>query len=213
MEKKATTNVQLFLAIGTLISFFAVIFQLYLIIVNRKASVIETIIRYFSFFTILTNILVAVFFLFLWLMPKSRLGIFFSKPKTITAITVYIFVVGLIYNVILRFLWAPTGLQLVVNELLHTIIPLYFIVFWIVFVPKNQLQWNDFWPWLLYPLVYLIYTLWHGTLANFYPYPFIDANALGYPKVLVNSVVLSFVFLFISIAFIGIAKIMTRNAR
>jgi hypothetical protein len=49
-------------AVGAFISWLAEILQLYLIIVNRTASIPETIIRFFSFFTILTNILVAVCF-------------------------------------------------------------------------------------------------------------------------------------------------------
>ena len=45
-----------------IIVWFAVLAQFYLIIENRVAPVTETIIRFFSFFTILTNILVAVYF-------------------------------------------------------------------------------------------------------------------------------------------------------
>ncbi len=79
---------------------FALIAQLYLIIRNRVTAIPETIIRYFSFFTILTNILVAVCCTILLLNKKKSLFNFFSNPKTITAITVYITVVGLVYNLI-----------------------------------------------------------------------------------------------------------------
>ncbi len=121
---------QLFLTIGMVIGWFAVIFQLWLIIINRTVSIPETIIRFFSFFTILTNILVALCFTFLLLKPNTKWGIFFSKPATLTAITLYIAVVGIIYNVILRFLWSPKGLQLIVDELLHSVIPVWFILSW-----------------------------------------------------------------------------------
>ena len=90
------------------LGWFALIAQFYLIIVNRTASIPETIIRYFSFFTILTNLLVAVCFTS-FLNKKQKSSAFFSKITTLTAITVYILIVGIVYNVILRFLWKPEG--------------------------------------------------------------------------------------------------------
>ena len=80
----------------------AMFLQLYLIIINRNATVPETIIRFFSFYTILTNILVACYFSFLWLKSNSRLGKFFSRENVTGAITPYITVVGITYNLILR---------------------------------------------------------------------------------------------------------------
>jgi len=56
------------------------------------------------------------------------MGIIFFEAGVITAITVYITIVGLVYNVILRFLWKPEGLQFIVDELLHTVIPLLLLV-------------------------------------------------------------------------------------
>lgn len=212
MEKQPKKYPQLILGIGAIMGWFAVLLQFYLIIINKVASVLETIIRFFSFYTILTNILVAMCFTFLWLKPKSRWGLFFAQPKTLTAITVYICIVGLVYNTILRFLWNPTGLQFLTDELLHSVIPILFILFWIKFVPKNQLKWGDFWPWLIYPLVYLLYILSRGAFVEYYPYPFMDVNILGYNKVLLNSMFLCIVFLFISLLFVAIAKMISRKS-
>src|SRR4051794_8944957 len=87
------------------LGWIAVIFQFYLIIVHRTSPVLETIANYFGYFTILTNILVAFCYSTRLLRPRSRMGRFFAKASTITAITVYITVVGLIYNLVLRSLW------------------------------------------------------------------------------------------------------------
>ena len=70
-----------FFAIIAIVSWFAVVLQLYLIILNRVTSLNETIVRYFSFFTIQSNILVALCFTFLWLKPKSKWGLFFRNLK------------------------------------------------------------------------------------------------------------------------------------
>ncbi len=207
MQDPPPKTKQLFLTIGMIIGWFAVIFQLWLIIVNRTVSIPETIIRFFSFFTILTNILVALCFTFLLLKPNTKWGIFFSKPATLTAITLYIAVVGIIYNVILRFLWSPQGLQLIVDELLHSVIPVWFILYWCLFVPKQTLQWKNILPWLIYPALYCIYALIRGAISGFYPYPFIDVDALGYTKVIYNIAGMLMAFIVIAIILIGIAKL------
>ncbi len=130
MQTQSTKTSQTFLVIGAIIGWIAVLSQFYLIIVNRVASVPETIIRFFSFFTILTNTFVAVCFTVLLLGQKTNWGKFFSAPKTLTAITVYISIVGIVYNLILREIWDPKGLQLFVDELLHSVIPVFFILYW-----------------------------------------------------------------------------------
>ncbi|HRE50515.1 MAG TPA: Pr6Pr family membrane protein [Flavitalea sp.] len=198
---------------GALIGWFAVILQLWLIIVNRVVSIPETVLRFFSYFTILSNILAAICYtcaLSGRAVPFTR---FFTKPATLTAITVYISVVGIVYNIILRSLWDPVGWQQLADELLHSLSPLLFIVYWLVFIPKRTLRWSDVFSWLLFPLVYLIWSIIHGRLNGFYPYPFIDAATIGYPKLMLNSLILLIAFLGLSLLFVGIGRLMSRAAR
>lgn len=202
---------RIFLMIGTTITWFAVVLQLYLIILNRVESVPETIIRFFSFYTILTNILVAICVTFLLLKPNSRWGIFFSRPSVLTATTIYITVVGVLYNLLLRQIWSPVGLQRVADELLHVFIPLLFILYWCLFAPKNGLGWKNAFPWLIYPFVYAVFVLFRGALSGFYPYPFINVNTIGVHKVLINSVGLFVGFFILSQFFIAITKTITRK--
>ena len=211
MKEKTTKAKQTFLIIGAAITWFAVLLQLYLIILNRVESVPETIIRFFSFYTILTNILVAFCFTVLLVKPNSRSGIFFSQPSVLIATTIYIFVVGLIYNLILRQIWSPACLQRLADELLHVVIPLLFILYWYLFAPKGGLGWKNAFPWLLYPFFYAVFVLLRGASSGFYPYPFINANILGFKKVLLNSVGLFIGFFLISLLFILIAKAMSRT--
>ena len=175
------------------------------------ASLPETIVRFFSFFTIQTNILVALCFTFLWLKPKSKWGLFFSNSKIVTAITLYIIIVGFVYNAILRFLWAPTGSQKIADELLHLVIPILILIYWTLFVPKKELEFKNIFPWLIFPSVYLVYSLIRGAFFGFYPYPFIDVILLGYNKVLLNSFFMVLAFLFIGTLLIGIGKIKSSN--
>jgi hypothetical protein len=96
---------------------------------------------YFSFFTILTNLLVALGTTFAVSGARCRIGLLFSQPVVQTATAIYISVVGVVYSFILRELWAPTGLQKIADVLLHDLIPLLYVAFWIFFVPKSNLRW------------------------------------------------------------------------
>lgn len=213
MNRNFSKTASFFLAVTALLGWFALAAQLYLIIENRVVSVAETVIRYFSFFTILTNIIVAYCASVLFLNRNSKPVSFFNKPATITAITVYIIVVGIVYNAILRFLWQPQGLQYIVDELLHTVIPLLFLLFWILYAPKYSLKYKQAFAWLIYPLVYVIYTAIHGAITDYYPYPFINVAELGYKKVLINTGGLMIVFLGLSLFFIAIARFMNIKKR
>lgn len=197
---------KVWLVVGALLVWFAVIAQFYLAIVNRTTPASEAVIRFFSYFTILTNMLVALSFTLALIAPHSRSGIFFTKPATLTAITVYISVVGIIYNVILRSLWQPAGLQLLVDELLHTINPIFFILFWLFFVHKSDIRWKSIWSWMLYPALYCIYSLVRGSFSGFYPYPFMDVDVLGYNKVFINIIFIVVFFLLLSFGLVYLVK-------
>jgi hypothetical protein len=209
----STKTRQIYLTICAIIVWFMVGSQFYLNVVNRSIPLSEIVIRFFSYFTILTNILVALCFTNLLLKPNSKSGEFFSRPSVITAVTAYITFVGIAYNLLLRHLWNPEGLQLIVDELLHIIIPLLSILYWLIFVPKAGLQWKSILPWVIYPVIYLVYVLTRGALSGFYPYPFIDVNGLGYFKVLLNDGGLIVAFLLLSLLFVAIGKLMSKTLR
>jgi hypothetical protein len=196
--------------IGAAMGWLAVITQLYLMISNRVVSIPETILRFFSFFTIDTNILVALCFTFIFLRGNSGLSRFFTKATTITAITIYITIVGIVYNVILRSIWQPEGLQKVIDELLHSVIPALFILFWLIFVPIEQLKWKNAFPWLIYPIVYMTYAIIHGAITKFYPYPFVNVDELGYNRALLNAGGVLLIIFFLSLALIAAGKLMKK---
>jgi len=201
MEKRSA---RIYATIGAVMGWFTVIIQLYLHILNRPVAFGESLLRFFGYFTIDTNILCALFLTFVALQSKSRLGRFFRKATTATALTVYITIVGVTYNILLRNTWNPQGMQKLVDELLHSVIPVYFVLFWFIFVPGKDLKWKDAFPWLIYPILYMVYAIILGAITMFYPYPFVDVNELGYTKALTNSlIVLALIFL-LSLAFIGI---------
>lgn len=190
---------------------FAVITQLVLMLQHSTEPPGEALVRFISYFTIETNLLLASSSSILLLAPGSRAGAFFLKPATQTALTVYIFIVGLIYNTILRFLWEPTGMQQLVDELLHSVIPVLAMVFWLLFTPKEKLHWKQCFAWLIYPLLYIAFVLIRGQHSGFYPYPFIDTRKLGLNKVVANAAGIAVLFLLVSLALVFIARMMSRR--
>jgi hypothetical protein len=203
---------RIYSTIGCILGWLALLAQFYLIILNRTTSVTEAVIRFFTFFTILSNILVALSFTYSLSNSQSSLKKFFSSQSMLAAICVYIVVVGITYNLILRFLWQPTGMQRIVDELLHVIMPMLYLLFWIFFVPKKQLQWTTIFPWLLFPLCYAILVAVRGAFTGYYPYPFIDVTKIGYPKFFLNCLLVTILFFFLSILLVGICKAVGKRA-
>lgn len=177
----------IFASILALLAWFCVILQFY-ISTDKFVNVI-------SYFTIMCNSLIAVSLTFSPFFPKTKLGIFFSNFSVKTAIALYIFIVFVVYNSVLRGIWKPTGWQLFLDNMLHVAIPILYILYWTCFVTKGKLTWKNGFYWLLFPLIYLIYSLIRGSIANWYPYPFLNAENLGYNQVFINSIIMLFVFL------------------
>jgi hypothetical protein len=188
-----------------LIGWFAIIGQFVLSIENRIAPVAEAVIRFFSYFTIQVNILVAVYFTCL-LLPAGKRPKIIDKPGTLTAITTYITIVGLTYQVALRHVWKPEGMQFVVNELLHSVIPVLVIIFWWLYKNMTQVRYVQILKWAIYPLAYLGYSLIRGSIVDFYPYYFIDVIQLGMTQTLINAGIVTILFFVIAALFVFIGK-------
>jgi hypothetical protein len=76
-----------FIKIELLFSLFCwitIITQFVVMIENSVASLTETTIRFFTFFTILSNILVAVVFTAILAQPKGKFSFFFKSNKSIS---------------------------------------------------------------------------------------------------------------------------------
>ncbi len=209
LQTKMKNQITISLALAIL-GWVTVIAQYLLMIENRVASIPETTIRFFSFFTILTNSLVALYLTIQGLGKREGL---FNKPGTLTAITIYITIVCLIYQAILRHIWEPKGFQMLVDEMLHTIIPILVIGYWLLFEDKSTFRIKQILPWMNYPLAYLVFVLIRGSFSGFYPYPFINVDQLGFNQVMTNSVMILCLFLVVSIIFIAVGRMISRTRK
>jgi hypothetical protein len=202
---------RIFAAIGAITGWITLAIQFVLLIENRVTAVPEAILRYFTYFTILTNMLAALTYTSIWIDPAAGWLKKLVSPFWISAVTVYMTVVGIIYNTVLRNLLTLYGADSIVNELLHVILPLSILFFWIIFVRKSELKWKMALTWLVYPFGYILLVMLVGSQTGFYPYPFADAGKLGYPGALTNGFWVLTGFLILSLVLIGIGKINTKK--
>jgi hypothetical protein len=204
---------RIYAVVGALLGWFALALQLYLMLVQSSGpAMLGTVIAYFSFFTILTNLLTALVFTALAFRPETGWGQWFRTPSVQAATAVYIAIVGIIYQLLLRQLWNPQGAQWVADVLLHSVIPIGYVAYWLLFGPRTGLHWKTAVAWLTYPALYLVYILARGAVSGLYPYPFVDVNVLGYGGVLARAVLLLLVFLGTGLLVVALARrIRTRS--
>ncbi|UCP07211.1 Pr6Pr family membrane protein [Pseudomonas sp. MM213] len=179
-----------FVAVAAVLGWAGLSIQLYLIFYSRwmlGASLLGGLVSFFSYFTVLSNTLVATVLTCALTSRESAARRWFLQPWVSGGVAVSIAVVGLAYNILLRHLWHPEGWQWLADELMHDVMPLLFLAWWWLCVPKGTLRLRHIALWVIYPLLYFAYALLRGHLLAVYPYPFIDVDKLGYPQVFVNA--------------------------
>jgi hypothetical protein len=190
-----------------LLVFCGIFLQLVLMIqAPTSDSILEVIIRFFSYFTILSNLIVFAFFISKALSAELGENGFWTKPETSTAVTVYISVVGLVYHIVLSKLYSPQGLAAIADHGLHSFTPLVTLLYWAVFVSSKKVNYSSIPYWLIYPAIYFVYTIIHGALTQFYPYPFLDVSKIGLLQSFLNCLVVLVLFTFLSFLFSYIAN-------
>ncbi|MEO7213557.1 Pr6Pr family membrane protein [Mucilaginibacter sp.] len=204
-------NIKTLAAILSMVAWFGVISQFYTSVpayLAKGRTLVGTLVELFSFFTIQTNILAAICFTAI-AVGYSQTA-FFKRRGTLTSGAVNISIVALVFNLVLRSTYHPVGLASLSNELVHVITPALFIIYWLAFVPKDNINWKDGFSWLWYPACYLAYILIRGAICGLYPYFFLDTGKYGYPKVALNIGGLLIVFLIMDMLYIFIAKLINR---
>ncbi len=62
---------------------------------------------------------------------------------------------------------------------LHYLMPVVVVAEWLFQPPKAMLSFQQSLYWLVYPLVYLVYSLIRGPISGFYAYPFLNPAKIG----------------------------------
>lgn len=157
-----------------------IVTRIWLRIDRYDVGLIETLAFNFRYFTIWTNTLVGV--TCAWVALGGR-----EPAKVQGGLLLSIAMVAIVYHVLLAHLRDYRGIDMVIDVMLHTLIPLGFACYWLVFVRKSNLRFPDILPWLILPLLYCIVAMVRaGFFDGRYPYHFLNLDDLGVVRTGIN---------------------------
>lgn len=194
------------------VAWLAVLLQLWLSVqlgLDNGKSIVGGIVAFLGYFTVLTNIFVALMASAGALSRSPTAWLY--RPPVVGCATTAILLVGIAYHLLLRRTWSPQGAQLVADILLHYVVPAGALTHWIVYRHAGRLAAKAPLIWCLYPTLYFAYALARGELLGSYPYPFIDVAVLGYRQVLLNAAGLLAAFVGLGFAVLGLARLAARS--
>ena len=195
-----------FLGATSLIVTFGLVLQLCLAVTDDPSagafeSTPDRVVNFFSYFTVWSNIGVAV--------TTGMLAVRLDRRSTLFRVLrldalVAIAVTGVVFHLTLAQLQELTGWPAFADFLLHTLSPILTVVGWLAFGPRMVLSARVVILAVIAPVVWIVYALVRGELVqnrfgdDYYAYPFMNVQQHGYPVVLGNVFLVAVLFLAIS---------------
>ncbi|MEO7367932.1 MAG: Pr6Pr family membrane protein [Gemmatimonadaceae bacterium] len=195
----------LFLFIASIVAWSGIFLQVWLSTVTF-GSVLPAIWRLVSYFTILTNIITAVFFTMRFVKRNQSPPNWTQSDSVATCVCANIVFVGLGFILLLARLYSFEGLAWLTNALFHYVTPALGLIFWLAFVRSGALKWKEPLAWSIYLIVYGLYAIARGTASGFYPYPFLEVPVIGYGQVAINMFGLLAAFCILAILFVFVGR-------
>lgn len=137
-----------------------------------------SVINFFSYFTNLSNIFAAAVLLF------SALSLIQHRDPTVRddiirgTATVCMALVGIVFALLLQDQDLGSLLPWV-NIVVHYIMPVVIVLDWLYQPPKARLALTQGAYWLIFPFLYVAYSLIRGAIVGWYAYPFFDPTKSG----------------------------------
>lgn len=167
----------------------------------------------FTYFTILSNLIVAATCTLLAVKPRR-----FSKGFAVWRLAglVAITITGLIYNLVLaQYIGEQSFASALSNDLEHRVVPVLAVLGWLFFGPRLPFRWQTIGGGLVIGLLWVTFTMVRGLfpVANqndsyWYPYPFLDAANLGYAQVSLNLLGVLAIFMVLSVGILLLDRVL-----
>jgi hypothetical protein len=187
--------------------FIAIVIQYSYGLFHKTESVFNYTEQFFSYFTILSNMFVAVVFAIDASLLLRRKVYSFRFDSIRGAAVFCIITTGLTYSL---FLHGPGSHGQVpysigwVNEIFHHIVPLVAALDWLFFPPKNRMNWSTLFAWIGLTMIYAVLVELAGTMTHTYPYFFLNPELFrGYAGIFRASAGFLPFFLVFSLLVIG----------
>jgi hypothetical protein len=199
-----------------LVSSISMITQLVLVIrgVNvlveddgSTASAPMRVVRFFSYFTIQSNVLAMVTAAILVARP-DRDGRWWRIVRI--AAIVGMTVTFVVYFVALRPILDLEGTAKVTDICFHYVAPLMTVIGWFAFGPRPRIDPGSLLRHLTWPIAYIAYILVFGAATGWYPYPFIDVDDIGYGQTLLHSLFITVLLLAVGGAYYWLDKLLDK---
>jgi hypothetical protein len=183
---------------------FGLVLQVILAARNEEgafATVPARIVNTLSFFTVLSNILVALTLgLLAYELFRTSVLVRVLRVTGLVAIAI----TGVVFHLALRNLHELSGKEALADFILHTFSPVASVALWALVGPRNQISRRIVILSVVFPLVWLTYALVRGAVVDdkfgndYYPYPFLNVAHHGYPSVFVSVALVAALFLVIA---------------
>jgi hypothetical protein len=166
--------------------------------------------RFYAYFTIQSNLIGIVALLWAFRRrnapPSRALDLFRGAAAAYLTVTFFVVILFLQdVDVQLQVPW--------IDAVLHRIFPVIVVLDWLIDPPDTRLRYRDALIWLIYPLVWLGFTLVRGAADGWYPYPFLDPANGGYGVVAAYVVGITLGFLALSAVYIWLGNWRSERSR
>lgn len=167
-----------------------------------------------SYFTIWSNITVAIVLTVLWRKPElfelnnaqgTRWRVL--RLDSILMITI----TGIVYNLLLA--EPKTGIDFVSNLMIHIVNPIFTLLVFLVTGPRGLLRTSTVFYALIVPIIWAVFAISRGMTLDAYPYPFFDVSVNGLTSVLLFVAQIMVFSILIAFGFLGYDKLITRGRK
>lgn len=169
----------------------------------------------FSYFTVQSNLIAAAVFILaaIAIMRSKPFGDWFRYLRG--GAVLYMLITGIVYALLLQnnpdanptlgFDWK--------NFVLHQFGPIFIITWWLLWPSAKAISAHEAWWWLIFPVVWIIYTLVRASFTGWYPYPFLNPDKVGgWGGVTLYIVGITLVFIALSQLLAWVSRERTRNS-
>ncbi|MEY4683079.1 MAG: hypothetical protein RL534_498 [Actinomycetota bacterium] len=172
------------------------------------SGALTRIIDLFGYFTIWSNLLVAVTITMLFLNPNrssQRFKLFRNTSLLMILMT------GILYHLLIAPTANPESWNIYTNAFQHYITPAITVLVWLLVGPRKWFSLRMTISVFAIPTAYLIYTFARGAIIDRYPYGFFDVIEYGYVSVGTTLVTIYIAGYVLALLFLALDKVLSRN--